>query len=310
MSRLPNFFLGGAPKCGTTAIASYLAEHPQAFMSVPKEPFYFASDLPGMRKVQTEIEYRNLFRGAERRRVVGEASTLYLYSRTAFAELWQTCPESRIVIMLRPPAELIHAFHSQLLWGFHEDEPSFARAWELQADRAAGRSIPAGCRAEALLQYRELGRLGEQVERLLQVVPRSHVRFVLLEDLAAQPRLIYGQLLTFLGLDDDGRMEFPVRNRHRVYRSRTLGGLKHVLARRWPRTDRLLRTLIRLLKLEASARQAIGRESARPALPDSLRRQLEEELADDVRLLAELIQRRLDHWLPGSGSRPHRGAGP
>ena len=40
------FFIIGPPKSGTTALYSYLKEHPQVFMpAYDKEPHYFAKDL-------------------------------------------------------------------------------------------------------------------------------------------------------------------------------------------------------------------------------------------------------------------------
>src|SRR5262249_11274764 len=39
--RRPNFFIVGAPKCGTTAMANYLSWNPRVFVTTPKEPDYF-----------------------------------------------------------------------------------------------------------------------------------------------------------------------------------------------------------------------------------------------------------------------------
>ena len=41
----PDFFIVGAPKCGTTALSEYLRSHPNVFMTEPKEPMYFMPDL-------------------------------------------------------------------------------------------------------------------------------------------------------------------------------------------------------------------------------------------------------------------------
>ncbi len=41
--RLPNFLLVGAPKCGTTSIASYLAQHPDVYITPIKEPKFFTA---------------------------------------------------------------------------------------------------------------------------------------------------------------------------------------------------------------------------------------------------------------------------
>ena len=37
----PNFFILGAPKCGTTSLHNYLNQHPDIYMSYKKEPHYF-----------------------------------------------------------------------------------------------------------------------------------------------------------------------------------------------------------------------------------------------------------------------------
>src|ERR1700724_3338547 len=43
--KIPNFFIVGAPKAGTTALYAYLDQHPQVYMSPLKEPNYFAAEL-------------------------------------------------------------------------------------------------------------------------------------------------------------------------------------------------------------------------------------------------------------------------
>jgi Sulfotransferase family len=41
-ARFPDFFLVGAPRCGTTSLSRYLAANPQVCFSRPKEPHYFS----------------------------------------------------------------------------------------------------------------------------------------------------------------------------------------------------------------------------------------------------------------------------
>lgn len=61
---LPNAYIVGAPKAGTTSLSQWLAQHPDVFFSVPKEPFYWASDYPGLRRhygFETREAYEALF---------------------------------------------------------------------------------------------------------------------------------------------------------------------------------------------------------------------------------------------------------
>src|ERR1700681_3498814 len=87
--RVPDFFIVGHHKCGTTALYQMLRRHPQIYMPELKEPRFFASDLrallggvPGGLP-QTYEEYLALFDPAEPQQRVGEASPSYLRSAVA-----------------------------------------------------------------------------------------------------------------------------------------------------------------------------------------------------------------------------------
>src|SRR5271168_1191250 len=88
--RVPDFFVVGQPKSGTTALYEFLRHHPQIYMPELKEPVFLASDQrAGLRRAtvrarpQTLEEYLSLFAAAGREQRAGEASALYLWSRTA-----------------------------------------------------------------------------------------------------------------------------------------------------------------------------------------------------------------------------------
>ena len=88
----PNFFLRSERlNVALTALSEYLRMHPDIYMSVPKELFYFADDFPAFRKATTEAEYLNKFFQdvKPQHKVVGEASALYLYSSVALKNLYQ-----------------------------------------------------------------------------------------------------------------------------------------------------------------------------------------------------------------------------
>ena len=90
---MPDFFIVGHPKSGTTALYEMLRRHPQIYMPDLKEPRFFASDLrvrfqrrapdPSHPSAlpQTFEEYLALFDAAGLDQRVGEASPLYLMSR-------------------------------------------------------------------------------------------------------------------------------------------------------------------------------------------------------------------------------------
>ena len=61
--RRPNFFIVGAPKCGTTAMNQYLGQHPEIFMCPFKETDHFAEDLERHRnpRFETRSAYLGFF---------------------------------------------------------------------------------------------------------------------------------------------------------------------------------------------------------------------------------------------------------
>ena len=74
MAKKPNFFIVGAPKCGTTSMWQYLKQHPEIFMTALKEPHYFGADLGPRRIIETESQYLKLFAKAREQKRLGEAS--------------------------------------------------------------------------------------------------------------------------------------------------------------------------------------------------------------------------------------------
>src|SRR5436190_4455421 len=81
----PAFIVPGAQKCGTTAVAVYLARHPRIKVATTKEPDFFSRDA---RYYGLGAEgYRRLFPRGRRRSLKGqlffEASVSYLTSPVA-----------------------------------------------------------------------------------------------------------------------------------------------------------------------------------------------------------------------------------
>jgi Sulfotransferase domain len=296
--KLPDFFIVGAPKCGTTALASYLRAHPRIFLSPVKEPNYFCFDAPGLRVIDRPANYGRLFAAALPEQLCGEASTAYLFSNAAVPAILDANPAARIIVSVRDPLEMVLSHHSQKVYSFEENEPDFETAWRLSAERASGRRVAADCRAPRYLDYRAIGRLGEQVQRLKTLVPQSQLHAIVFDDLRADPGAVYRATLAFLGVAADGQDAFPVVNARKT--------------NAWPALARLLKrppAPIRRLKLAAkrafpAQTKAIGsvvhglnqRPEQRRPLAAPLRREMAAAFKDDVSLLGELLNRDLSHW--------------
>ena len=136
----PNFFIVGAPKCGTTALHEYLQHHPDAYLPYYKEPHYFGADLVGSRFLQfrnkPKRKYLKLFRDVRGEARIGESSPWYLASNAAAAEIHRYDPEAKIIIMLRNPIDMMYSMWSQFRYSGNEQIEFFEEA--LAAEAIAG----------------------------------------------------------------------------------------------------------------------------------------------------------------------------
>lgn len=291
----PNFFIVGAPKCGTTALAAYLSEHENLFVSWPKEPHFFATDFPHHRYVTELDAYLGLFASAEQKHVaIGEASVWYLYSEEACINIRQFRSDAKIIVMLRNPVDLVYSLHSQSLYTIDEDEPDFERAWRLQEARRDGKQLPPKCRTPATLQYREIGKLGKQLQRLLQIFSREQVQVIVFDDFVRNTAGVYKETLAFLGVPDDGRQGFPVINESKYNKSLSLGRFLHYPPQTLQRAWLITKGWLGLSFAPGDRLRGLNTKEARRApLNQEFRRELLNEFDKDIRLVESLLGREL-----------------
>ena len=281
-------------------MSSYLRGHPAVFMSTPKEPSYFAADLPGLRYVDDLASYEELFsRAGSTQPVVGEASPSYLMSEVAIEKIAAYQPQAKLLVMLRKPVDMLPSYHSQLCYSGFEDETDFQRAWELQEQRLKGIHLPPACRDPGALQYGRVAAYSEQLQRLYRFFPAAQVHIVLYDDLCSDLLAVYRGVLRFLELEDDGRTEFPVVNSRKAARFALLNRLLHAP----PGWARQLMTRLsgsalhdRLVAVYSMILNANSRRSEKKSLDPEFRDRLMAFHADDISRLEQILGRNLDAW--------------
>ncbi|MBK1725925.1 sulfotransferase family protein [Halorhodospira neutriphila] len=286
----PNFFIPGAPKCGTTSLADWLASHPNIYMSPLKEPNYFSSDLHPPHK-RSKPQYFRLFKGcSEAHQAIGEASVWYLYSDVAVPRIEKEIPGSRYIVCIRNPAEMAYSLHRELLGGA-ENIADFERAWRAQRERAQGQQIHARCDKPSFLLYSQSCALGTQLQKLLKRVPQERVLIVFLEDMKDNPREQYKRALDFLGVPDDGRTFFPVSNPRSEKRWYWMAALvSHLIKLRRRLFPYLGTGIIRSLReLNSSSKNSTEITSA-------MYTELIDYFLEEIQIIERITQRDLSHW--------------
>jgi len=213
-ARMPDFFIVGHAKSGTTAMYRMLASHPRIFMCSPKEPWYFARENPhpqtsGERSIaytgtkrETLEEYLALFADARPDQVVGEASSSYLWSTTAPARIAAANPRARIVAVFREPASFMRSLHLQHLSSHDESEKDFRKAIELEPARRENRLIPKQANWPQVLIYTDRVRYVEQLERYRALFGAEQMLVLIYDDFRTDNAGTIGRVLRFLGVED------------------------------------------------------------------------------------------------------------
>ncbi len=313
MSRLPNFFVVGAPKAGTTSLYHYLDQHPQIYMSAIKEPNFFAAEIreenfdPKLRRrvardnrglreflsgsmrekrfggiVSEWEDYVRLFANATSEPALGEASVCYLWSPTAPARIAEKVPDARILVILRDPAD--RAF-SEYLHGLGNG--AIRCSFREQIRRNLSHRSGQFCVHYPFLEF---GLYSEQLGRYLERFGRN-VWVGFHEDWKDRPMEVFQDICRFLGVAPEFSPDMTRRHMEaQVPRIAAIGWLKR--AGFWQAAAKATPA-----KLRPLIRRSLIRKPGTTQMDPADRRYLLDFYREDIRKLAGLLGRNLDGWL-------------
>jgi hypothetical protein len=312
---LPNFFLVGAPKAGTTALYGYLDRHPQVYMSPIKEPCYFASEIrpenfgselqPRARREQQVLreyfaapvlakrfggivtkwdDYLKLFAGVRGETAIGEASVCYLWSSTAAANIAARIPEAKILMVLRDPAErafsqYLHAVTEGIVRGSFHDQ--IRKSLERRDDLFA-----------PLYPFLDLGLYYTQVKRYLALFPRDQIKICFYEDYREKPQEMLAGIFEFLAVDPNPPAGGPIQAMEPRIPVSVSAGYFLKRSGLWRQVRRMTPEFVL-----PAVRRLIFQHRAALAMDPSDRKFLVDYYREDILNLSSLLERDLAAWL-------------
>jgi hypothetical protein len=306
--RIPDFFIVGHAKSGTTALYLMLRRHPQIYLPALKEPQFFAPEMrvdPRLARQlpRTRAEYLALFTGASPQQRAGEASPSYLRSRGAAAQIAELQPDARIVAILREPSSFLRSLHLQFVQTMIETEPDLRKALQLEEPRRAGRELPRGSHGDGVLMYSEHVRYVEQLRRFHAMFPRERVLVLIYDDFRADNEGTARQIMRFLEVDDSIPIPSIEANPTVRVRAARLHGVKRAVHSAQGPASRTVKTAIDALiprSLRLKVIRPIRRNIRRrvlfgePAPPDEeLMLELRRRFQSEVVALSDYLQRDL-----------------
>lgn len=297
---IPNFFIVGFGRSGSTSLYKYLREHPEIFMSPVKEPKFFSWDLAEGEKcriVARPEEYLGLFDDAGNQKVRGEASTMYILSDVAAQAIHDFSPDARILILLRNPVDFLHSWHSLGVRDGYEDEPDFSRALELEPERTESNLLHPGAAAVSYRYRHVVTNAPADVRRFLDKFGPEQVMFVRFDDLSQRTEAIYREILEFLRVDPGFRPDFKVHNSTRTFSTSKNRWLGRTLQKYGETLSRLRRMISdKPLGVRAALQKANTKKVERQPMDPVLRRELTVEFTPVVQELEQLSGCDLSVW--------------
>jgi hypothetical protein len=312
---LPNFFVVGTGKAGTTSLYHYLRQHPQIYMSPVKEPCYFASEIrvenltpPPLRHIRRQSrkfqarlgagkpvgpfgwlvseweDYVRLFQNVESQTAIGEASVAYLWSETASRNIAACTPNAKIIVILRDPSERAFSqyFHQLAMGLIHS---SFRRHID-KCLRNKDRTI------SAYHPFLEVGLYHDQVKRYLEQFPRKNIRIYWYEEAWRQPQRLLADLFEFLDVDSafcpDTSLKSLVRKSPRF-------PVMNYAVKQFEITHRFNELLPSWIR--PAIRKLIFQRGRTVTMKPEDRQYLIDYYREDITKLASLLRRDLSAWL-------------
>jgi hypothetical protein len=303
--RLPDFFVVGHPKSGTTAMHQLLKTHPEIHLPDRKEPWFLAEELHERTPPRPEgtprtlSEYAQWFSGAREGQLVGDATAFYLWSTSAAANIAEINPRARIVAILREPASFLHSLHLQQLETYVEVETDLGRAMELESERREGRSLPRYTYFPKMLLYSDFIHYVAQLERFHAVLPAEQIKVVIYDDFRADNERTVREVRRFLGVEESGPVAELEANPTVRPRSQALNELVHAVGvGRGPVSRTVKRAIKAVTPADARRRafHALKRQAvfAPARAPDeAVMRRLRVRYKDEVVAVSEYLGRDL-----------------
>ena len=230
---MPDFFIVGAAKSGTTSLYEMLTRHPGVFMPDIKEPhFMVANQVKG--KIPTCVDnigdYSSLYANAGER-VTGEASVLYLYYyQEAIRNIKKHCGDDvKIIIMLRNPVARAYSAYLYAKMYDANETLDFMLALKAEDER-----IEKG--ANPMLYYKSLSMYSNMVSAYKNAF--ENVKVIILDDFVKSPDAVYKDLCGFLGLVDVENITNATKSNEggRVWKNKKFGEILRNVTPNWLRT--------------------------------------------------------------------------
>ncbi|MFB9212462.1 sulfotransferase [Echinicola jeungdonensis] len=221
---IPNLFIIGAAKCGTTSLHEYLAQHPEIFMARVKEPHFFAQventlydykeEFSPEKEYHTWVikekdEYLNLFRDGQKSKYKGESSPSYLWDPEAARKIYDFNPQAKLIVLLRDPIKRAFSHYQMDVHAGYQEKRNFYDALKEDFEMPDSQK---GWNKSHL--YMELGLYHQQLERFRELFSKEQIMVIRFEDFIQDIENGLKNIFEFLEVDNRRLTDIDFGKKH------------------------------------------------------------------------------------------------
>lgn len=310
--KLPNFFVVGAAKSGTTSLYEYMKMHPQIYMAPIKETHHFSTDIDNSKFrpnyarslnkdlskfletdmqegifhafVKERDQYDKLFKNVKDEKAIGEITNSYLYSQEAARNIFTRFPDAKVIMMLRNPIDRAFSHYlMDLRIGYETNDFMTALKKDMARD-------PKGWGISNL--YVEIGMYAEQVKRFIEIFPERQRRIYLFDDFKKDAGAVVKDMFTFLGVDPNVDIDYSQKfNPSFIPKNKLIGKLN---------TQKKIKDWLKGVlpkSVKSKFKKTFYTDKDLPKITPAERKFLADIFRNDVMKLGKLLNRDLSKWV-------------
>jgi hypothetical protein len=310
--KLPNFFVVGAAKSGTTSLYEYMKMHPQIYMAPIKETHHFSTDIDNSKFrpnyarslnkdlskfletdmqegifhafVKERDQYDKLFKNVKDEKAIGEITNSYLYSQEAAKNIFTRFPDAKVIMMLRNPIDRAFSHYlMDLRIGYETNDFMTALKKDMARD-------PKGWGISNL--YVEIGMYAEQVKRFIEIFPERQRRIYLFDDFKKDAGAVVKDMFTFLGVDPNVDIDYSQKfNPSFIPKNKLIGKLN---------TQKKIKDWLKGVlpkSVKSKFKKTFYTDKDLPKITPAERKFLADIFRNDVMKLGKLLNRDLSKWV-------------
>jgi len=311
-NKLPNFFVVGAAKSGTTSLYEYLKLHPEVYMAPIKETHHFSTDIDNTkfrpnyaRSLNKDLgkfldsdmqegifhafvkewdDYEQLFKNVDKEKAIGEITNSYLYSSAAAKNIKERFPKAKIIMMLRNPIDRAFSHYlMDLRIGYETEDFMTALKKDMSRD-------PKGWGISNM--YVEIGEYTAQVKRFMEIFPKEQLHIYFFDDFVKDPEGTMKDIFRFLGVSENTSIDFTKKyNPSFIPKNKLIGKLN---------TQKRVKDWLKGVlpkSVKSKFKKTFYTDKDLPKIKPEERKFLNQIFKDDIMNLSKLLNRDLSHWI-------------